>query len=402
MALPDPSAGRTPRPAPSPGPADLLRVDDLEAAAGWVFGRRPSPPARRTGGARGVLEQVVRESLASAPTFVGFSGGRDSSLVLAVAAHVARRDGLPLPVPLTLTFPGVEGADESAWQELVLAHLGLHERVVVRVTDQMRLLGDAARAGLERRGLVFPAVAQADGVRLAQAAGGHVLTGEGGDDVLNRRRGTPLLLLRRRLATPALPSRRLLREATVALRPSWTLPRGRYRDVVPGWLREDAAREAASRLAADDTSPLRWDRAVHRLLGSRATHLVLNNLGVVAREHDVTYVHPLLDPRFVGAVAADGGAWGFAGRTDMMRRLAADLLPEPVLARTSKAWFNATRWGPDERAFARAWDGSGIDGDLVDHDLLRAAWTAPVPPAAAELLLHAAWLGARGLRRSPG
>ncbi|WP_454043032.1 asparagine synthase-related protein [Cellulosimicrobium sp. Marseille-Q8652] len=381
---------------------DLLRIDDLEVAAGWVFGRRPSPPVPRTGGARRVLERVVRESLASGPTFVGFSGGRDSSLVLAVATHVARRDGLPLPVPLTLTFPGVEGADETEWQDLVLAHLGLRERVVVRVTDEMRLLGDAARAGLERHGLVFPAVAQVDGVRLAQAAGGRLLTGEGGDDVLNRRRGTPLHLLRRRLATPALPTRRLLREAARALRPGWTLPPGRYRDVVPGWLRDGAAREAASRLAADDTSPLRWDRAVRRLLGSRATHVVLTNLDVLARERGVTYVHPLLDPRFVGALAADGGAWGFAGRTDVLRRLAADLLPDAVLARTSKAWFNETRWGPDERHFARTWDGSGVDADLVDHDLLRAAWASPVPPAAAELLLHAAWLGARGPRRSPG
>ncbi|MBD8078933.1 asparagine synthase-related protein [Cellulosimicrobium arenosum] len=381
---------------------DLLRVDDLEIASGWVFGRTRAPQIPRTGGARAVLEAVVRESLAAAPTFVGFSGGRDSSLVLAVAAHVARRDGLPLPVPLTLTFPGVAGADETEWQELVLAHLGLRERVVVRVTDEMRLLGEAARAGLASRGLVFPAVAQVDGVRLAQATGGYLLTGEGGDDVLNRRRGTPLYLLRRRLATPALPTRRLLREVAGALRPVRTLPRGRYRDALPEWLRQDAASEAASRLAADDTSPLRWDRAVHGLLGSRATHVVLNNLSVVAREHDVRYVHPLVDPRFVGALAVDGGAWGFAGRTDVMRRLAADLLPDAVLARTSKAWFNATRWGPEERAFARSWDGSGIDRDLVDHDVLRASWATTAPPAAAELLLHAAWIGSGGASRSPG
>lgn len=342
-----------------------------------------------------MLEHVVRESLASAPTFVGFSGGRDSSLVLAVAAHVARRDGLPLPVPLTLTFPGVEGADESEWQDLVLDHLGLPDRVVVPVHDEMRLLGDLARSGLERRGLLFPAVAQADAVRLVPAAGGHLLTGEGGDDVLNRRRGTPLHLLRRRLATPGLPSRRLLAEVGRAVRPVATLPRDRYLTVMPSWLRTDAAREAARRLAADDTSPLRWDRGVIRLLGSRATQVVTGNLAAVAREHDVTYVHPLLDPRFVGALATDGGAWGFAGRTDVLRRLAGDLLPDPVLARTSKAWFNATRWGDDEREFGRTWDGSGIDPALVDHEALRAAWASPVPPAAAELLLHAAWLGSR-------
>ncbi|KZM79396.1 hypothetical protein A0J59_09670 [Cellulosimicrobium sp. I38E] len=396
MALPGRETRGTPSPAEQPATVGVTRVDELELAAGWVFGRTPAPPVPRTGGARVVLEQVVRESLAVAPTFVGFSGGRDSSLVLAVAAHVARRDGLPLPVPLTLTFPGVEGADESEWQELVLDHLGLPDRVVVPVHDEMRLLGDLARSGLERRGLLFPAVAQADAVRLVHATGGHLLTGEGGDDVLNRRRGTPLHLLRRRLATPALPSRRLLAEAGRALRPVATLPRDRYLGVMPPWLRADAAREAARRLAADDASPLRWDRGVTRLLGSRATQVVLGNLAAVAREHDVTYVHPLLDPRFVGALAHDGGAWGYAGRTDVLRRLAGDLLPDPVLARTSKAWFNATRWGPEEREVARRWDGSGVDPELVDHDELRAAWASPVPPAAAELLLHAAWLGTRG------
>ncbi|MGW6225986.1 hypothetical protein ACWFQT_02620, partial [Cellulosimicrobium cellulans] len=81
----------------------MTRVDELELAAGWVFGRTPAPPVPRTGGARVVLEQVVRESLAVAPTFVGFSGGRAAALGLAGAAHGARRDRRPRPVPRPLT-----------------------------------------------------------------------------------------------------------------------------------------------------------------------------------------------------------------------------------------------------------------------------------------------------------
>lgn len=377
-------------------PDEPVRLRPLEVATGWVFGHDRAPSVPRTGGARRVLEEVLTESLRRPPVFVGFSGGRDSSLVLAVAVHVARREGLPLPVPLTLEFPGVPAADESAWQRRVLEHLRLRDRVVVRVTDQMRLLGEAARAGLARRGLVFPAIAQADSVRLAPVAGGCLLTGEGGDDVLNRRRGTPLHLLGRTLAAGDRPSRRLVGEVAAALRPTVTLPSGRFRDVLPPWLTPRAADVAARRLAADDASPLRWDRAQRRLLGSRATRTVLHNLSVVAQDHDVTYVHPLLDPRFVGALAVDGGWGGFAGRTDVFRRLAGDLLPDDVLARPTKASFNAARWGEGEREFARTWDGAGIGPDLVDHDRLREAWSSPAPPAAAELLLHAAWLGAGG------
>ena len=48
---------------------------------------------------RRALEHVVREALLRPPCGVAFSGGRDSSAVLAVAAHVARRDGLPAADP---------------------------------------------------------------------------------------------------------------------------------------------------------------------------------------------------------------------------------------------------------------------------------------------------------------
>ena len=56
-----------------------------------------------------------------------FSGGRDSSAVLATATMVARKHGLNDPVPITLRCPAIEEADETASQELVIRHLGIEE-----------------------------------------------------------------------------------------------------------------------------------------------------------------------------------------------------------------------------------------------------------------------------------
>lgn len=383
--------------APTAGASGYQRPDALELAVGWIFGRTAPPPPTLLPGppvglTRRVLEQVLLEALDPGPAAVLFSGGRDSSALLAVAVHVARRERLPLPVPFTVRYPGDVESDESRWQERVLEHLRVEEHEVLAVTDEQRLLGDAATAGLQRRGLVFPASVQWATVRLSHLRGRVVVTGEGGDDLLSRRRGTSLYHLRRALAAGRPPSRRLLRELPGALRPAWTVPAAAYRPVFPPWLPDDVAHAAAARFARDQRMPLRWDRATERLLRSRATAVVLHNLDLVAREHDVVHVHPFAEPRVVRALAAEGGAWGYAGRTDVFRRLFGDLLPDDVLARTSKARFNATRWGERERAFARDWDGSGLDDDLVDAETLRAAWLAPAPPFAAELLLHAAWL----------
>jgi asparagine synthase (glutamine-hydrolysing) len=349
-------------------------------------------PARRVGQTRQVLEKVMLESLDRGPTAVLFSGGRDSSAVLALAVHVARREGLPEPLAFTIRHPGDEASDETRWQELVLDHLGVRDREVLEVTDEQRVLGDAATGGLRQRGLVFPAATQWETVRLSRLRGMQVLTGEGGDDLLNRRRGTPLYLVRRSIAGGRRPPRGLVREAVGALRPQQTVSAADYVPIFPPWLADGVARAAAERFARDQRTSLRWDRATLRLLESRATAVVLHNIGLVAAEHDVVYTHPFAEPRVVRALAAEGGAWGYAGRTDVFRRLVGDLLPDEVLARRSKARFNATRWGDAERDFARRWDGSGLDPDLVDPELLREAWLLPAPPFAAELLLQAAWL----------
>ena len=376
---------------------DFIHPGAREVALGYA-GCDDVPVAPGTASPRDALEDVVADSLRRGPCFVSFSGGRDSSAVLAVAVHVARTRGYPLPVPVVLRYPGREDTEESGWQDLVLGHLGLRDVVVHSIRRPEGYLGETARQGLARRGLLWPPALQLPDPVLDSARGGVLLTGEGGDEVLGARRITALTLLLR-LRRP--PSQRLLRHAARAVQPpplrTIGLRRRLHRaDLLP-WLTADGAALAADRLARDAAAPLRWDRETVRLLGRRAAEVFTHNYDLVAKEHDVEVEHPLVAPEFVHALARAGGFWGYAGRTDLMRRLFVDLLPDAILARTTKAHFGQVRWGPPERTFARSWDGAGLDTRLVDATRVRAEWLSDRPAGASALALQAAWLVAEGL-----
>src|SRR5213078_2989334 len=127
-ALPRPlgsGAGRsgTSHAVPFPG-----GMTPLEVAVGIPFGadgRAAEPPPLDGAGPPAVLESALLEALARPPCVVAFSGGRDSSLLLAVAVRTARRHGLPEPVAATLRFPGRGDTDETGWQERVAQSLRL-------------------------------------------------------------------------------------------------------------------------------------------------------------------------------------------------------------------------------------------------------------------------------------
>ncbi|UFU02401.1 asparagine synthase C-terminal domain-containing protein [Ruania suaedae] len=361
----------------------------------------PSREVRRADGrlsTRAALEQAVAGALGAGPCYVLFSGGRDSSLVLALATRAARLVGAPLPIPVTAVYPGDERADESSWQALVLGHLGLTERIVLPVTDQRSTLGDLATRHLRRRGLVWPEAVHTQPLFFEQLDPGTILTGEGGDIFVEGRRITPLHLLvhggRRR------PSGALVRAAAMSLAPGALLRRQVRRrwadpDLLP-WLRP-AAREI---LAADEAAlrgPLRWDASCWADFDQRATRLGLDNAVVSAAEYGLRMRHPLAEAPVVGALAREGGAWGFRGRTSLFRRLGSDLLPDEVLARRSKAAFNSSRWGERERAFAREFQPGGFDPDFVDEERLRAEWLSPRPHPASFFLAQMAWLHQAGV-----
>jgi predicted phosphoadenosine phosphosulfate sulfurtransferase len=54
--------------------------------------------------ARGVLEELILPVLQRPRCVIGFSGGRDSSSLLALGTHLARREDLPMPVAFTFRY----------------------------------------------------------------------------------------------------------------------------------------------------------------------------------------------------------------------------------------------------------------------------------------------------------
>ena len=104
----------------------------------------------RSGTPREALDDAIRSALVHGPCYVTFSGGRDSSAVLAAATALARREGHALPVPVTRIYPDLPDTDESDWQRAVIDHLGLTEWVRLELRDgESELLGPAARDALE-------------------------------------------------------------------------------------------------------------------------------------------------------------------------------------------------------------------------------------------------------------
>lgn len=379
----------------------FIRPSAREIALGLAGDRSPASlgTASLPGTPRAVLEKILEDLLAGGPVCVTFSGGRDSSAVLAVARHVARVHGMDPPRPITLRYPGLPETDESDWQDLVIRHLGLEaEWIIVDCSKPSTYLGDAARDGLRRRGLVWPPALQLDAPELLIAEGATLLTGEGGDEVLGARRITPLSLLvhfRRR------PSRQLLGWTAQELVPRRLNSAAQQRSLSLSPLAEVLTpvgrRELARLHTLADRRPLSWAGETRRMVEQRVPRVLAHNYQLVADEHDVRLGHPLQDARFLHALADAGGRWGYAGRTDAMRAIFADVLPDELLRRSTKASFGSARWGETERAFARSWDGSGIPTDLLDVEALRAHWLADYPQGATAAALHAAWLHSEGL-----
>ena len=133
------------------------------------------------------LERACLPALRRGRCCVSFSGGRDSSIVLAAATRVARREGLALPTPVTNRFPHAGPTDESEWQELVVRHLGLDDWLRIDHTDALDIVGPVARQVLERHGLLWPFNAHFHVPLLEAAEGGALLTGIGGDELFRER-----------------------------------------------------------------------------------------------------------------------------------------------------------------------------------------------------------------------
>lgn len=373
----------------------------LEIASGVVVGADPGTPALPSydgRSPRAALEAAILPALLRAPCVVSFSGGRDSSAMLALAVYVARREGLPLPVPLTIRYPDAPDTHEDEWQQLVARHLGISEWHRIDITDELDIIGPFAQAALREHGVLFPLNAYTFTPMFPVAAGGTIVTGLDGDglfacwsceaavDVLARRRAPqPRDVLRVGLFTgprrlrQVVFARRLRRAATWLTRAA-----------------EEHYRQAEAAEMAQE--PMHWDRRVQWWHARRHLSLTQHFDDLLGGAAGVAMSHPLLDDVFLAAMAYVGGRHGPGDRTTVMRMLMSDLLPDAVLARESKATFDAPFFNRQSRDFARRWDGRSVDLDLVDPDRLRAAWLSPRPPVGSAILLQATWLAQDGSR----
>jgi asparagine synthase (glutamine-hydrolysing) len=370
-----------------------------EVATGWLTGFLPEQvTAVSTGSALRALEDAIRPALARPPCVVEFSGGRDSSVVLAVATSLARREGLPDPLPFTCLYPDLPEADESEWQEAVIRHLDIGEWERLASTGEVDLLGSLATSSMSRWGLLWPPTAHTRATQLGVARGGSLLSGEGGDEVLGPRR---ISVVRQLLVGAIRPSTGNVRLAALALAPrpvrTERLRRRFAREVGAHWLTQDGRDAFFNALSADAASePLDWRMAVRRHPRTRAVGLAMETLDILAEDIDVMRINPLLDAGFLDAVCRAGGWRGFVGRTAALLELFGSVLPESVLTRNTKARFNRAVFGEQSRAFVQEWDGSGVDTSLVDADRLRDEWMADEPHALTFPLLHSCWLSAHG------
>lgn len=380
---------------------ERLRPTPLELAAGMVFGEDPqanSLPDDVAVDPRQVLRDSIRTALTRPPCIVAFSGGRDSSALLALATDVARREQLPLPVPVTMRFPGVDEADETEWQEMVVRHLGLSDWVRLEFDDELDYVGPWAQRVLRRHGVLWPANDYVDLPLLEQAESGSFVDGVDGDSVFS----SGYLRLLQTVCGRRLPGRTALSDLRFMLRSDTSRRRAAYRNAheLP-WLTESANHELKELLAAEmATEPVSYAARLRWYHRSRYVGALQWTTQLFAAEAGVAVVRPFLDQTFLAALARAAGRFGFTGRTDMMRALFGDLLPESVVARASKASF-PHYWGTASRALAARWLGEGVDPNYVDRDALRATWSGERVSHRSALLLQSAWLAMNSVDQSP-
>lgn len=376
-------------------PIDLVAGYPIGTVAGLAapVGNRSSPHPREE------LERIIRKQLQRSPCVVAFSGGRDSSAILAIATHLARREGLPAPIPVTMRYSDAPSTEESDWQELVVRHLGVTNWVIERIDDEMDVLGPLAQSQMLRHGVLWPSLLHGDDYFARHAPNGSVLDGEGGDEVLavKRHRVAPVVRLVQRVREGHLPRRWQLRAAAAAAAPAIIrLPRARRRaaNLPLPWLKPPALGEVAANYARNEASePLNGRKSVARIPGRRSNRMLAANRRYLWANQGVEFCSPFLEATFVTALTGRTGILGPMDRATTLRMICEDLLPDAILERTTKAEFSSAIHRSYTKTFAAQWSGEGLDTSLVDIDVLRQIWLGNAPSnSLAKPLLQTAWL----------
>lgn len=381
------------------------QLTPLEVSSGLVFGHEPDAAepedlADHRDGPVEALERAILPALLRPPCLISFSGGRDSAAVLAVAARLARREQLPLPIPATNRFPDVSASDESKWQELIVAHVRVDDWIKLDFTDELDSVGPIAGRALRRHGLLWPFNAHFHVPLLEAAQGGFLLTGIGGDEALSASRWARASAV---MSGQVLPVPRDLMRVAFALSPR-PVRRRVLRRRIPAsypWLRERARREVSAAWAAEAAGePIRWRARFGWCQGLRYLKVGISSLAVLAADAEVRIVHPLADVRFSAALARLPRRRRFSDRTEAMGLLFSDVLPEQIIARTTKASFDGAFFNRHSQGLVKNWQGEAVDCEIVNDRELQAVWTSPEPDARSFTLLQSVWLACAG-RRSP-
>jgi asparagine synthase (glutamine-hydrolysing) len=317
--------------------------------------------------------------------------------MLAIATHVARREGLAAPIPATNRFPDLAEAEETEWQERVIGHLQLDDWIRLEWRDELDIVGPLATRLLERHGILVPFNSHFHYPLLERAAGGSLLTGFGGDELfgsVDRATAAHILFRHRR------PHARDLPGLMFGLAPHWVrtivvATRRPYRKFA--WIRPVARRRLAwIDTASDSREPLRWDRSLREWWWpTRMLQCCVASMRVMAADFDVHIESPLATPEVLAACALAGGAIGLGSRPRALQTIVGDLLPSAILSRGTKASFNGAFWSRHAREFVTSWDGRGIDPKQVSARALRAEWATSKPNAHSFVQLHRAWLASR-------
>jgi len=294
-----------------------------------------------------------------------------------------------------MRFPHVPESDESAWQQLVLAHLKISRYEVVELEEELDMIGSTAMDVIRQHGVRWPPNAHMHRAMFERCRGGSMLTGVGGDETLGASGGRLTLVLRGKLRPR--PSDAGLLVAAALPRPARArllLRQERDARAMP-WLTEDGAALLGREMARDDVAwPDRWDATIRHWYRSRAYAAVSGMLPMLAEPFGIALVNPLVEPSVLAAMAKEAGSVGWRGRHAAMHRLFGDLLPAPLIARPDKAGFTGAVTGARTREFARAWDGAGINDRYVRPEVLREIWLSDRPDFRAGMLLQAAALAA--------
>jgi asparagine synthase (glutamine-hydrolysing) len=391
--------------------ARTLAPTPLEIAVGTVLGEEASEAPLQLDGhgetPRAALERALLPALERPPCAVSFSGGRDSSVLLAVAVALARREGLELPVAVSARFVHAPGTGESEWQELVARHLRLEDWARLEVEDELDLVGPVASRLLRRHGMLHPPHTSLFALLAERVGCRSLVTGFGGDQVFGGWLG---IRDSERLPDGAWRTAAL---AGFAAAPRRLRRRALRRELpVRPWLTEPVRRAFERRwLDAASAEPVTWSGYLRWLARRRTMASVRYSLDLVLGECGVVGAHPLLDRGFLASLARDGGRTGLGRRQALLQLLAGDVLPREILERETKAHFNHAYFRGPSRAFARDWDGTGLDPELVEPEPLREVWLARWPRGSSALALQAAWLSsvevklaepAHGLRQELG